>query len=217
MIPDLMTGASPGAAGTMTETGWSNSEVFRKYLQDHFVKFIPERDPDQHLLLLLDGHKSHISVDLLEWAKAKNIILFILPAHTLHILQPLDVSCYGPLQNIYNAQCHKLIRQNASAITRYNVCELACKAYTRALTAENLHSAFRKTGIFPLDRTVISMDYVMPAEVFQRKESSASEINQDNIHIPTTEITEDPGSESHEAEMDMTKSNLTVEKRNGKL
>ena len=50
----------------------------------------------------------------------------------------------------------------------------------------------------------------MPAEVFQRKESSASEINQDNIHIPTTEITEDTGSEPHEAEMDMTKSNLTV-------
>ena len=96
MIPDLMAGASPGAAGTMTETGWSNSEVFRKYLQDHFVKFIPERDPDQHLLLLPDGHKSHISVDLLDWAKAKNIILFILPAHTSHILQPLDVSCYGP-------------------------------------------------------------------------------------------------------------------------
>ena len=150
------------------------------------------------------------NVDLLEWVKAKNIILFILPAHTSYILQPLDVPCYGPLQIIYNAQCHKLIRQNASAITRYNVCELACKAYTRALTAENLHSAFRKTRIFPLDRTVISMDYVMPAEVFQRKESSASEINQDNIHIPTTEITKDTGSEPHEAEMDMTKSNLTV-------
>ena len=57
MIPDLMAGTSPGAAGTMAETGWSNSEVFRKYLQNHFVKFIPERDPDQHLLLLLDGHK----------------------------------------------------------------------------------------------------------------------------------------------------------------
>ena len=50
----------------------------------------------------------------------------------------------------------------------------------------------------------------MPAKVFQRKESSASEINQDNIHIPTTEITKDTGSEPHEAEMDITKSNLTV-------
>ena len=93
-----MEGASPGAAGAMSETGWSNAELFRKYLQEHFVKFIPVREPEQHLLLILDGHKSHISLDLLEWAKERKIILFILPAHTSHILQPLDVSCYGPLQ-----------------------------------------------------------------------------------------------------------------------
>ena len=163
-----MTGASPGAAGPMT-----------------FVKFIPERGPDQHLLLLLDGHKSNISVDLLERAKAKKIILFILPAQTSHILQPLDVSFMDPYRTYTMLSVTKLIRQNASAITRYNVCELACKAYTRALSAENLHSAFRKTGLFLLDKTVISMDYVMPAEVFQRKESAASEINQNNIHVPT--------------------------------
>jgi hypothetical protein len=55
-----------------------------------------------YLLLIFDGHKSHISVDLIDWAKEQKIILFILPAHTSHILQPLDVACFGPFQKIYN-------------------------------------------------------------------------------------------------------------------
>ena len=31
MNVDLLTGASPGATGTVSETGWSSTEVFRKY------------------------------------------------------------------------------------------------------------------------------------------------------------------------------------------
>jgi hypothetical protein len=48
--------------------------------------------------LLMDGHSTHISVGLLEWAKSMNIVIFILPAHTSHLLQPLDVACFGPVQ-----------------------------------------------------------------------------------------------------------------------
>ena len=109
MRPDLLNGATPGADGTETETGWSNSAAFRAYLEDHFLKFVPMRE-DQSVMLLLDGHKSHVSVGLVEWAKLKNIILFILPAHTSHILQPMDVGCYGPFQQIYDADCHKFMR-----------------------------------------------------------------------------------------------------------
>ena len=75
MLPELMEGATPGAAGTVSDSGWSNGEVFRKYLEEHFLKFIPHREPDQHILLLLDGHKSHITIGLLDWAKSHNIIV----------------------------------------------------------------------------------------------------------------------------------------------
>ena len=70
MLPELMQGATPGAAGTVSDSGWSNGKVFRKYLEEHFLKFIPNREPDQHILLLLDGHRSHITIGLLDWAEA---------------------------------------------------------------------------------------------------------------------------------------------------
>ena len=94
LIPEVLKGVSPGADGMMSESGWVNADVFRHYVKNHLTKFLPHRDAHQHILIILDGHKSHISLDLVDWAKQQNIVLFILPAHTSHILQPLDIGCY---------------------------------------------------------------------------------------------------------------------------
>lgn len=93
-------------------------------------------------MLLLDGHKSHVSVGLVEWAKLKNIIIFILPAHTSHILQPMDVGCYGPFQRMYNAECHKFMRQTSSAIngTTYVNLLVQCTVKHYVLKTYSLHS-----------------------------------------------------------------------------
>lgn len=127
------------------------------------------------MLLLLDGHKSHVSVDLTEWALDHNIVIFILPAHTSHILQPMDVAVYGPLQKIYNCECHKFMRKTSATITRYNACELECKAYCKAFSSDNLHAAFRKTGICPLDITAIDQDKLVPAEIFQEQDEEETD------------------------------------------
>ena len=187
MINDLMNGATPGAAGTVSESGWSNTEIFKQYLTEHFLKFVPGRN-DDYVLLLLDGHKSHIAVDIIHWAQQHNIIIHILPAHTSHILQPLDVGCYGPLQRIYNNECHKTIRQNSSVITRYNICELACKAYQIALSADNLQAAFRKTGIYPFDKSAINKDLLCPSEVFIVPDNDVAEIPENQTDVEPMHI-----------------------------
>ena len=192
MLPDLLKDAIPGTAGTVSETGWSNSQVFRTYLQDHFLKFAPQRQPGQYMLILLDGHKSHVSVDLIEWAKSKEIILFILPAHTSHILQPLDVACYGPLQKIYNNLCHKFTRTISGCVSRYDVCSIASKAYCKAFSPENLLSAFKRTGVYPLNKSVIKKESVLPAEVFTcNSGDSGVEVIQNENHAHALDETGD--------------------------
>ena len=147
LTSELLQGASPGTQGTVTESGWSNSDVFLKYLNTHFLKFVQRESEDLPLLLIFDGHLSHVTVPVIDWAKKNNVILFVLPAHTSHVLQPLNVGCYGPMQHIYNAQCHKFLRENpASKITRYNVCSLACHAYSSALSVVNKLSASSVQG-----------------------------------------------------------------------
>ena len=186
MMDDLINGATPGSAGTVSETGWSNTKVFKQHLSTHFLKFIPGRNDDP-VLLLLGGHKSHVAVDVIEWAQERNINLHILPAHTSHILQPLDVGCYVSLQRIYDNECHKTMRQNHSIITRYNVCELGCKAYQKALSPENLQSALRKTDIYPITITDINKDLLKPSEVF--KPTCSDDNNETEMNIDDNDNT----------------------------
>jgi hypothetical protein len=45
-------------------------------------------------LLICDGYGSHYTKEFVEFCEEQHIILFFLPPHTSHILQPLDVSVF---------------------------------------------------------------------------------------------------------------------------
>jgi len=79
----LLDGASPCADGTVSATGWSNSEIFSAFTKDHLIKFLPSRDPGNPVLVLYAGHKSHVPISLIKWAKSEHIIVFVLPPHLL--------------------------------------------------------------------------------------------------------------------------------------
>ena len=90
MRDELLQG-STGAAGAVSESGWLNGQIFLEYLQEHFIKFVPGDTSEPVLLLLLDDHRSHVTVSVVEWAQQNNIILQVILAHTSNVLQPLDV------------------------------------------------------------------------------------------------------------------------------
>ena len=108
----LLEGASAGVSGTMSKSGWSNTKIFSQYMQEHLIKYLPARSENSYALVLYDGHKSHVSLPLIEWAKENYIILFVLSPHCSHSLQPLDVSCYGPFEIAWNSACHSHLRES---------------------------------------------------------------------------------------------------------
>ena len=86
MQEGLLEDASAGVSGTMSESRWSNIEIFRQYMQEHVIKYLPGRSENSYALVLYDSHKSHVPLPLIEWEKQNNIILSVLPPPTL---QPL--------------------------------------------------------------------------------------------------------------------------------
>ena len=97
-----------------------------------------------------------------------DIILFVLPAHTSNILQLLDVAVFGPFKNYYYSACSTCMAENiGQIITRYDICQIACKAYTRAMSPANIQSSFRKTAIFPHNPSVSYMHQMVPCESFR--------------------------------------------------
>ena len=180
---DLLKGSCPGADGEMSKNGWSTAEVFRNYITKHFTKYsnVSSGSAAEPTLVLYDGHRSHISLILTEWARAHHVILFVLPPHTSHLTQPLDVGVFGPFKTMYSRECQLYLKNHPGiAITKYEVAELTSKPYVKALTAENLISAFRKTGIYPFDNSTIADSQVAPSIIYKnQKESNAEE---DTIH-----------------------------------
>ena len=82
-----------------TLTGW---------FQDIFLPHVFTNNPSgKPILLITDSHKSHETREVLVLAHQHQIILFSLPPHTTHKLQPLDVAIFGPLQNAWGHRCQE--------------------------------------------------------------------------------------------------------------
>ena len=58
--------------------------------------------PDHPIMLLTDGHKSHLTLDVVDLCIQNKIILFCLPPHTTHALQPLDVAVFKSLKYYFS-------------------------------------------------------------------------------------------------------------------
>ena len=182
MRDGLMKGATAGAKGTVSPTGWSNSDTFKLFLQTH-ASVYAKCSADEHMLWIYDGHSTHVNPSIIDWARSNRIILFVLPAHHSHILQPLDVGCFGPLQKIYNIKAQKFLRENpGEIITRYEVAQLASSAYVSALSARNLMNSFKKTGIYSYNPEAYDQTKTFPNEVFHDVDS---EVDVDHIENPS--------------------------------
>ena len=88
-----------------SESGWIDTELFITWFKKIFLKFaVPQRP----LLLLIDGHKSHMGLELVDLCRENNVILFCLPPHTTHALQPLDVSVFKSLKDHFSKSVRSL-------------------------------------------------------------------------------------------------------------
>jgi hypothetical protein len=100
----------------------------------------------------LDGHNSHVTIEVVEKAKEVGLHLVTLPSHTSHALQPLDVSIFGPFKCAFQIY-HDIwaIKNKGKGAKKVVLAKWVSKALGRALTSENIQSGFRATGIYPLN------------------------------------------------------------------
>ena len=115
----------------------------------------------------MDGCSSHAknldSLELLEEHKVrkrnrenkkkkKKVKLLVLPSHTSHILQPLDVSVFSPLKTLFRKKtgiAHLINESFESKKANFPV--FVKKPWEQSLTRSNIVSGFEATGIFPND------------------------------------------------------------------
>jgi len=136
-VPDkLKEGAFSNTLFKNSESGWINSELFVSWFA-FFLKSIP---PTCNILLVQDGHSSHVSIELIEMARENGVCLLCLPAHTSHILQPLDVGVFKSFKSSFNKACGNYVKQNPGrVITTEILASMVGQAFLNAFTPVNRH------------------------------------------------------------------------------
>jgi len=160
----LMKHCPAGAVGVPSPSGWMDSALFITYLK-HFITCVkPSRS--NPVLVILDGHQSHKSIDAVELARENYITLVTIPPHTSHRLQPLDLTFFGPVKKAYNREVDKwMTRYPGRRVTDYDLCELFTPAYQRAASIEKAVNGFKCSGIFPLNPDVFDDEDFAPSSV----------------------------------------------------
>jgi hypothetical protein len=87
--PIWCSGGVPDTIYKCSESGWISEELFSDWFQHCFLE--RTKDIDRPLLLVMDNHSAHLSIDFIELAIKNQVILLCLPPHTTHALQQLDV------------------------------------------------------------------------------------------------------------------------------
>ena len=137
------------------KSGWMTSGNFVKVVQ-FFVNYT-RCSNDRNILLILDNHQSHISIEAITFAKENGIVLLAIPSHTFNKLQLLDLTVFGPFKTFDSQGTNDwMISNPEKAISIYDLPLICSTAWDRAATPVNIKSGFLSSGIFPLDRSIFS-------------------------------------------------------------
>jgi hypothetical protein len=141
---------------TTSLNGWTTNEIGLQWIH-HFEKHTQRRTTGGKRLLILDGHESHYSVEFDSFCKEKSIIPLYMPPHSSHLLQPLDVGCFGPLKKAFGRQIENRMRAGITHITKEDFFPAFFAAFQATMTERNIQGGFRGAGIMPHDpQAVIS-------------------------------------------------------------
>jgi len=134
----------------VSDNGWTTDQLGLKWLQ-HFDQWTRGRVVGQYRLLILDGHGSHATPEFDTYCSENQIITLCMPPHTSHLLQPLDVGCFGPLKNAYSRLVQDLARQGIFHVDKSDFLDMYQQARLLVFSSQNIISGFRATGLLPFN------------------------------------------------------------------
>lgn len=147
--------------------GYMDGELFKNWF---LTVFLPNTAHLRPAFLILDGHGSHLTIDVIDLAREHNVILYCLPPHTTHLLQPLDVAVFRSLKAYFSKLCGqvKLLTLGTSKVvnvSRKNFTAIFRVAFEACMGMQVIKNGFRKCGIYPFSPEAIDWSTVSSDDV----------------------------------------------------
>ena len=192
-----LTGAQEGSEIRYTKKGWMDAATFSLFI-DHFDKFAGAERP---VLLLIDSVSSHVDCSVFQKAKEKGIELYRLVPNATHLMQPLDKGVFGPLKAKWHLVARKHVRDNPGKnIGKEIFPEKLKEAFLLFYKPLTVINAFKSSGIYPVDGTVISSDTLKPGLTYSTPKAMESEQQSSEQQSSEQQSTEQQSSEKQSSQ-----------------
>lgn len=145
----------PGMSYAASKKGWMDSTIFLNYFKNTVIPALGEERP---VLIIYDGHSTHMTISIIELAREQNITILKLPAHTTHLLQPLDLAVFKAVKTAWDQRLVKWQRHNVGRKLPKNMFSQFIAEIWRDASAAIIINGFKKAGIVPFNDQVVARE-----------------------------------------------------------
>jgi len=131
--------------------GWTSNTHCQKWLTENFEPNTRDKANGQPRLLIFDGHGSHTTADIVLHCIQNQIHLALLPPHSSHLTQPLDIGVFGSLKSHMTPELDRFIRSGIPRMQKDEWLKAFISARSNAFTKKNILSGWSGTGLNPFN------------------------------------------------------------------
>lgn len=176
--------AYPGTSYAVSKGGWMKTPVFFSWFEANFVPYVSHlrksrKILDQEVVLIFDGHASHIRLQPCKVAIANKVTLVRLPSHLTDKLQPLDKTVFGPVKTAWD---QKLVEhgktqmgQSHQRLSKKEFVEMLGEVWRLTMTPANIKTGLKSTGLFPVDAKQFPESKFNPVDLNKYKKKKEEE------------------------------------------
>jgi hypothetical protein len=134
-----------------SDSGCTDSLISLEWLKCVFDPQTKARAQQKPRILIVDGFKTHETIEAVQYCLENNIHLCRLPSHTSHKLQPCDVGIFSPLKTAYRDLVERMYRGGLARIGKEHFTYLYSRAREVAFTSRNIRAGWLGAGLIPFN------------------------------------------------------------------
>lgn len=169
------------------DSGWIDGPIFRNYIQNYFVEEISKSreihgEENEPALLVMDHHTSRDGLDAEMLWNHHKILLLLIPSHSSHIVQPLDLSSNGEFKQKLRER-FKVIPNEDASTRRNRLMQISARVLSRVNNKDTIKTGWERTGLWPYNPEVAYRSSAVVEAVEQLPSSGAKKKRKRGVKI----------------------------------
>jgi hypothetical protein len=156
-IPEKIAQSVSAEWGTArSDRGWMTCEVLYEYIANIFHPFLVSQGVIFSVVLLVDGHKSHLMYQLSVLCNKLKIEITALYPNVIRILQRVDLAVFRPAKMYWRrAVRHWHAKHSGEVLNKVTFAPLLPEVNDFAAKPEALIKGFQACGLYPLNANAV--------------------------------------------------------------